>query len=175
MYFCSDFFLNHQIPVNVTHGAFKTPPVCVLTPSLPSSAGHRGDDEHGPERAARAGAAEFGQARPWRGTGHPGAAAELGRGSHAGQLQRVAQPHPRRHAEVGRQQRAAHPPQHQLLQRHHEHLQAGRGAAHGGAAAAPRPEAQTHGDAQVGPAAAAVTASGLPGQVLHHVTPPTSP
>lgn len=111
-------------------------------------AGHRGNDEHCSERAARAGAAELSQARPRRGVGHPGAAANLRqqrRRSDTGQLQRVPQPHPRRHAEVNCQHWAARPPQHQLLQWFREHVQARDSATHGGAAQTPRFEAQAHG------------------------------
>lgn len=149
-------------------------PHLLYTLSL-SPAGHRRNNEHCSERAAWAGAAELSQARPRRGAGHPGAAADLRqqrRGSHAGQLQRVPQPHPRRHAEVHRQHWAAHPPQHQLLQRYHEHLQAYGSAPHGGATQTPRFETQTHGHAQIqpGPTASSYVSSGPSGQVLHHVT-----
>ncbi len=129
--------------------------------------GHRGDDEHCSKWAEGARTAEFCETRSWRGARHPGADEER---SHTGQLHRVPEPTPRPPAAAHRHG-AAHAPQHQLLQRYHEHLQAHRGPAHGGAAQAPRPAAQTHGgDTQDGSGAASGGPStGSTGQILHHV------
>lgn len=59
--------------------------------SLCSAPGHRGDDEHGAERAPRAGAAELREARPGRRAGHLGADEEQ---PHPCHLHGVAEPSP---------------------------------------------------------------------------------
>lgn len=126
--------------------------------------GHRGDDEHCSKWAEGARTAEFSEIRPWCCAGHPGADEEC---SHTGQLHRVPEPTPRPPA-AAHYHGATHAPQHQ---RYHEHFQARRCPAHGGAAQAPRPAAQTHGGGtQDGSGAVSGGPStGSSGQTLHYV------
>lgn len=95
-------------------------------------AGHREDHEHGPERAAGAGAAEHSQAGSRRGAGHAGAPQE----PPAGRRQLRARQSSAHHPHPGPRRR--HAAQQQLHRRDDDHLQTGAiGPAGWGTAAAP--------------------------------------